>query len=211
MTESSFSSKVAKKAAPRARRAGDKRDRILDAAVRVFAKSGFYATRVSEIAKAAGVADGTIYLYFASKEALLISLFEDRIGRMLAIMQRELPKRKTGPERLRAVIEMQLGLLEGEPNLAEVFTVIVRQSNELMKKHAAPHFMAYLDAIAKIIVYGQERGEFRKDASPSLVARAIFGALDGITLTWALGTASPGGLRRAATGVAELLLRGLAE
>jgi TetR/AcrR family fatty acid metabolism transcriptional regulator len=192
------------------RRAGDKRDRILAAAVKVFAKSGFHATRVSEVAKAAGVADGTIYLYFKSKEELLVSLFEDRVERLLTFMREELPKQPNAPARLRAVIEMQLGLLEGERELAEVITVILRQSTRLMKEFAAPRFLAYLDAIAKIVAEGQAAGDFRKDVSPHIAARAVFGALDGITLTWALGRAERGALARAATQLGDILLRGLA-
>jgi TetR/AcrR family fatty acid metabolism transcriptional regulator len=191
------------------RRGGDKRERILSAAVRVFAKNGFYATRVSEVAKAAGVADGTIYLYFKSKEELLVSLFEDRVERLLSYMKKELPKNASAKDRLRAVIEMQLGLLEGERDLAEVITVILRQSTKLMKEYAHPRFLAYLDSIARIIQEGQASGEFRKDMSPHLVARATFGALDGIALTWALGRAEQGALRRSAGQLAELFLRGL--
>jgi TetR/AcrR family fatty acid metabolism transcriptional regulator len=192
------------------RRSGDKRDRILKAAVKVFARSGFHATRVSEVAKAAGVADGTIYLYFESKEELLFSLFEDRIDKLLTFMREELPKKADAPARLRAVIDMQLGVLEGERDLAEVITVILRQSTKLMKEYAAPHFNAYLDAIAKIIAEGQSTGAFRQDVSPHIAARAIFGALDGITLTWALGRAEQGALGRAAGQLAEVFLRGLA-
>src|ERR1700712_543238 len=103
-------------------RPADKRDRILVAAEVVFARHGFFAARVSEIAKAAGVADGTIYLYFKSKDELLVSLFEDRVERLLAFMREELPKHETAPDKLRRVIEMQLGLLEGERDLAEVIT-----------------------------------------------------------------------------------------
>jgi TetR/AcrR family fatty acid metabolism transcriptional regulator len=192
------------------RRSGDKRDRILKAAVKVFARNGFHATRVSEVAKAAGVADGTIYLYFKSKEELLFSLFEDRVDKLLAFMREELPKKKDAPARLRAVIDMQLGLLEGERDLAEVITVILRQSTRLMKEFAAPHFSSYLDAIAKIIAEGQAAGSFRTDVSPHVAARAIFGALDGITLTWALGRAEQGALGRAAGQLGDVLLRGLA-
>ncbi|HVJ92404.1 MAG TPA: TetR/AcrR family transcriptional regulator [Labilithrix sp.] len=192
------------------RRAGDKRERILKAAVKVFARSGFHATRVSDIAKAAGVADGTIYLYFESKDELLLSLFEDRVGKLLTFMREELPKLPDPPARLRAVIDMQLGLLAGERDLAEVITVIVRQSTRLMKEYAAPHFSAYLDAIAKIIAEGQSTGAFRQDVSPHIAARAIFGALDGITLTWALGRAEQGALGRAAGQVADVFLAGLA-
>lgn len=195
--------------AAKRRRSRDKRDRILKAAVKVFAKNGFHATRVSEVAKAAGVADGTIYLYFKSKEELLVSLFEDRVSKLLAFMSESLPKLESAPERLRAVIDMQLGLLEGERDLAEVVTVIIRQSTRLMKEFAAPKFLAYLDAIAKIVQEGQQSGDFRPDVSPHIVARAVFGALDGITLTWALGRAEQGALARAATQVSEVFLRGL--
>ncbi|MFO0644578.1 MAG: TetR/AcrR family transcriptional regulator [Polyangiaceae bacterium] len=225
MTESSFTTRKRAKAPPkpkarapkappkeeaeRPRRSGDKRERILAAAVRVFAKNGFYATRVSEVAKAAGVADGTIYLYFRSKDELLVSLFEDRVEKLLAFMKRELPLRKDARERLRAVIELQLGLLEDERDLAEVITVILRQSTKLMKEFAAPRFMAYLDAIAKVVAEGQAEGVFRSDVSPGLVARATFGALDGIALTWALGRAEQGALGRAARQLADVILRGL--
>lgn len=201
--------KRASAAASKRRRAGDKRDRILDAAVKVFARTGFHATRVSEVAKAAGVADGTIYLYFKSKEELLVSLFEDRVEKLLAHMTAELPKEPNAPARLRSIIDMQLGLLEGERELAEVITVILRQSTRLMKELAAPHFLAYLDAIAKVIAEGQAAGDFRRDVSPHIAARAIFGALDGITLTWALGRAEQGALARAAGQLADILLRGL--
>jgi TetR/AcrR family transcriptional regulator, fatty acid metabolism regulator protein len=210
MSESSLSGGKARgRARSKPTRGGDKRERILDAAVRVFAKKGFYATRVSEVAKAAGVADGTIYLYFRSKDALLVSLFEDRVERLLAFMQTELPKTASAPEKLRRIIELQLGLLEGERDLAEVVTVILRQSTKLMKEYAAPKFNAYLDAIARVVSDGQRDGELRPDVSPHLAARAIFGALDGITMTWALGRADRGGLVGASGQLAELVLRGL--
>jgi len=125
-------------------------------------------------------------------------------------MTKELPKEKDAPARLRAIIDLQLGLLEEERELAEVITVILRQSTRVMKELAAPHFTAYLDAIAKVIAEGQAAGQFRADISPNIAARAIFGALDGITLTWALGKAEHGALGRAAGQLADILLRGLA-
>jgi TetR/AcrR family fatty acid metabolism transcriptional regulator len=215
----SASSAGARRSLPKARRApergtpasrgGDKRERILDAAVRVFARKGFHATRVSEVAKAAGVADGTIYLYFESKEHLLVSLFEHRVERLLQYMENELPRAPTASHRLQRIIELQLGLLEGERDLAEVVTVIFRQSTRLMKEHGAPKFNAYLDAIARVIAEGQESGELRDDISPHVAARAVFGALDAITMTWALGKAEHGGLLRASGQLVEMILRGL--
>jgi TetR/AcrR family fatty acid metabolism transcriptional regulator len=108
------------------------------------------------------------------------------------------------------VIELQLGLLDGERDLAEVITIILRQSTKLLKEYAAPKFTAYLDAIARVVADGQEAGDFRRDVSPHLVARATFGALDGIALTWALGRAEQGALRKAAGQLADVFLRGLA-
>jgi TetR/AcrR family fatty acid metabolism transcriptional regulator len=219
MSESSLSARRGAKAPARragrsadgaAKRGGDKRERILRAAVKVFARSGFHAARVSEVAKAAGVADGTIYLYFKSKDELLVSLFEDRVERLLTYLRDELPKLEGAAARLRRVIELQLGLLEGERDLAEVITVILRQSSKLMKEYAAPKFTAYLDAIARVVSDGQKSGEFRDDVSPHLVARATFGALDGVALTWALGKAEQGALVRSAGQIAGVLLRGLA-
>jgi TetR/AcrR family fatty acid metabolism transcriptional regulator len=208
VTESRFSSRGGDSRRARARE-GDKRDRILRAATKVFARKGFHATRVSEVAKAAGVADGTIYLYFKSKDDLLVSLFEDRVVLLLATLERELARRQTYEDKLRCVLELQLGLLEGERDLAEVITVNLRQSTRLMKQYAAPKFMQYLDVIARVVEGGQKAGEFRPDLSPHLVARAVFGALDGLTMTWALGKAEAGGLSRAATQVADVFLRGL--
>ena len=211
MSESSLSARRARgRKAERPARGGEKRERILDAAVRVFARKGFYATRVSEVARAAGVADGTIYLYFKSKDELLVSLFEHRVERLLAFLARELPQQATASAKLQRIIELQLGLLEGERDLAEVVTVILRQSTKLMKEYAAPKFTAYLDVIAGVVADGQTSGELRKGVSPHLAARAIFGALDAIAMTWALGKADRGGLVRASGQLTSMVLRGLA-
>lgn len=220
MTESRFSDGGAEERAPRTgpragrarggrRSTGDKRERILRAATRVFARKGFYATRVSEVAKAAGVADGTIYLYFKSKDELLISLFEDRVERLLETMRRDIARLESPEAKLRRIIELQLGLLDEERDLAEVITVSLRQSTRLLRQYAAPKFTAYLETIASVVAEGQKIGAFRSDVVPFDAARAVFGALDGLALTWALGAANPGGLRRTAGEVAEIFLRGL--
>jgi TetR/AcrR family fatty acid metabolism transcriptional regulator len=210
MSESSLSGRPSRRGAPRAPgRGGDKRERILRAAIKVFARNGFYDTRVSEVAKAAGVADGTIYLYFKSKDELLRSLFEDRVETLLTYLKSELPKESSAAGKLRRIIEIQLGILEGERDLAEVFTIILRQSTKLLRQYAAPKFTAYLDLIAAVVSEGQAAGDFRTDVPPLIVARATWGALDGIALTWALGKAERGALVRAAAQLADVVLRGL--
>lgn len=187
----------------------DKRDRILKAAIKVFAKNGFYATRVSEIAKAAGVADGTIYLYFKNKDDVLITIFEDGIQQLLSILREVASSDEPFDARITRVVELQLGLLEDQRDLAEVITVNLRQSSSLLKQYAAPLFMEYIDVIAGLIRDGQNRGAFRDDLNPRVVARSLFGALDAILLTWALGEADPASLRKAAGHCASLFLEGL--
>lgn len=195
----------------RDRKGTDKHERILRAAIKVFASKGFYATKVSEIAKTAGVADGTIYLYFKNKDDLLISIFEDRITRLIAVLRTEIDAAEGFDEKLRVVVELQLGLLEGQRDLAEVVTVNLRQSSRLMKQYAAPLFTEYLDLIASVIASGQAQGLVRADLSPRVVAIGLWGALDGIALTWALGGKSdePEALRRGARQIASVFLHGV--
>lgn len=187
----------------------DKRARILKAAIKVFAKNGFYATRVSEIANAAGVADGTIYLYFKNKDDVLITIFEEGISQLLTILREVGESNEPFETRISRIIELQLGLLEDQRDLAEVITVNLRQSSRLLKQYAAPLFMQYIDVIAGVVREGQEEGAFRRDLNPRVVARSLFGALDAILLTWALGEGDPAALRKAAAHCASLFLEGL--
>ena len=193
------------------KRTGEKRERILQAAIRVFAEKGFYATRVSEIAKAAGVADGTIYLYFENKDDVLVSIFRDRIGQLLEILEKVVNSDRSIEDRVRKIMELQLGLLEEQRDLAEVITVNLRQSSSLLKEYAAPLFTRYLELIANMIADGQKDGAFRDDINPRVAARALWGGLDGIALTWALSdkTPKPTKLRKAATQYASIFLEGL--
>ncbi len=187
----------------------DKRERILRAAIKVFARKGFHATRVNEIAKAAGVADGTIYLYFKNKDDVLVCIFEDRITRLLEVLRRELERSPSFEERMRRIVGLQLGLLEGQRDLAEVITVNLRQSSKLLKQYATPLFVEYLEVLASVIADGQREGVVRTDAHPRILARALFGALDGVALTWALGGAEPGTLTKAAVQITSVFLDGI--
>jgi TetR/AcrR family fatty acid metabolism transcriptional regulator len=161
-----------------------KRERILDAAVRVFAAEGFYNAKVSQIAEAAGVADGTIYLYFKSKDDLLISLFEDRMERINARLHAALESERGAAERLRRVVRFHLEEVEQNPHMAEVICVELRQSSKFIKEYANPKFAEFLRLIAGAVAAGQAAGELRRDLDPQLIARALFGALDEIALAW---------------------------
>lgn len=193
----------------RTRDPSDKRERILRAAIRVFARKGFYATRVSEIAKAAGVADGTIYLYFKNKDDVLISLFQERVGRLVEELRREASADAPVLERLNRIIAIQLGQLEGRRDLAEVVTVNLRQSTKLLKQYAVPLFTQYMSVVAQLVEEGQAKGELRADVSPDVVARALWGSLDGVLLTWTMTDGDSASLRRAAHDLSTLYVEGL--
>ncbi|HVK87742.1 MAG TPA: TetR/AcrR family transcriptional regulator [Kofleriaceae bacterium] len=164
---------------------GDKRERILVAAERIFAKHGFFAARVTEIAKEAGVADGTIYLYFKSKDDLLISLFESRMKQvndeLRAVIASEPPQRQ-----LHAFIRTYLRLIHDEPAAAEVLTIELRQSSKFMKEYDNPQFADFLRMLGGIITAGQERGEIDASIPSHVAARMIFGILDELALAWLL-------------------------
>ena len=189
--------------------AGDKRARILAAAEEVFARRGFYNARVSEIARAAGVADGTIYLYFKSKDDLLISLFETRMKDVIGELETAVPPDGAAPLRLSAFISAYLRLIRDRPQIAEVLTVELRQSSKFMKEYSNPRFGEFLKLLAGIISEGQSRGELDDEIPAPIAARAIFGVLDELALAWLLGGHNKFDIVRAADWVGAMTLRGL--
>jgi TetR/AcrR family fatty acid metabolism transcriptional regulator len=162
----------------------ERRAAILDAAIETFAQRGFHHARVSDVARQAGVADGTIYLYFKSKDDLLISLFEEKMEEIVEAFRVEVNQRESAQERLRCFIEFHLKIVAERPTLAEVMTVELRQSAKFMREYKAPQFGAYLSLLSDVISYGQERGEISATLDPLLTRRIIFGALDELSLYW---------------------------
>jgi TetR/AcrR family fatty acid metabolism transcriptional regulator len=164
-----------------------KRRRILDAAVRVFARKGFFGARVSEIARRAGVADGTVYLYFRDKEDVLASVFEDVMAEHVARGRDELQTLADGAARLRRVAEYHLELLGKNPDLAVVFQVELRQSTKFMERFTATAFQDYLSLIEQTIEQAQREGRVRTDLPRKLLSKALFGILDEMVTSWILG------------------------
>jgi len=138
----------------------DKRARILDAAVKVFAERGYFSSTVAEIARAAGVADGTIYLYFKSKDDLLLRLFDEKMTQLLAEAKAALAEERDAPSRLKRFIQLHFSLVEKNPDLASVLVVELRQSAQFLKSADRQKLgAAYLDLIAQVVREGQEKGE----------------------------------------------------
>ncbi len=186
----------------------DKRRKILDAAVSVFAQNGYYSSKVSDIAREAGVADGTIYLYFKNKEDLLIQVFLDTMTVILERQEQVLAEIADPTDRLRAFITTHYELVASSPALAEVVTVELRQSSKFMRSTDMKPFGKYLAIIARIVQEGQDVGAFATDVQPRRVARALFGVLDEFALEWAMAE-QPAPLTEMADETTQIFLEGL--
>lgn len=163
-----------------------KRDRILRSAIRVFSQKGFFHSRISDVARLAGVADGTIYLYFKNKDDLLISLFEEKMAEVVADVRLRVAAADGALDRLRIFIENHMDLLVREAGLIEVLQVELRQSDRFMKQYVPAKFLEYLDVISEILDRGKREGIFRRDLNVTLARRAVFGALDEMALAYVL-------------------------
>ena len=162
-----------------------KRARILDAAEVIFARHGFFAAKVSDVAKEAGVADGTIYLYFKNKDDLLISLFERRMVQLNDGLKAAIAG-KQPRDALRAFIRTHMQILADHPTATEVLTIELRQSSKFMKEYDNPAFVDFLRTLGGILAAAQEAGEFDDAIPPHIAARMIFGLLDELALAWVL-------------------------
>jgi TetR/AcrR family fatty acid metabolism transcriptional regulator len=191
------------------RRTDDKRQRILRAATRVFARKGYFASRVSDIARRAGVADGTIYLYFRNKDDILVSLFDEVMAEHIAKGRLEVEALSGARERLHAIAAHHLRLFGENQDLAVVFQVELRQSTKFMERFTASWFKDYLDLLTEVIEEGQRDGSLRPDLPRKLVAKAFFGALDEMVTSWILGRRDYD-LGELAAPVVDLILKGAA-
>uniref|UniRef100_A0A831ZWG7 TetR/AcrR family transcriptional regulator n=1 Tax=Desulfacinum infernum TaxID=35837 RepID=A0A831ZWG7_9BACT len=188
----------------------DKRRRILDAAVKVFAEKGFFQARVSDIARLAGVADGTIYLYFKNKDDLLISIFEEKMKEINVKFRDALATEKDPVQRFRRLIAMHLAGFQAYPELAAVLQVELRQSSRFMREYKKVELKNYLDLMGDVVREGQHQGVFRQDIPLGLVKRFVFGALDEVVSTWVLA-GRPYDLESLADPLVDLFLNGLRE
>jgi len=191
------------------KRTSDKRSRILEAAVKVFARKGYFGARVSEIAKNANVADGTIYLYFRNKEDILVSLFDEVMSEHIDKGREELAAVEGAEARLLVIAKHHLRLLGHNRDLAVVFQVELRQSTKFLERFTAGWLQDYLAVISEVIEEGQNDGSFRPDVSRKLATKAFFGALDEMVTSWILSSKDYDLVSQAAP-VVDLFLRGAA-
>ncbi|PYR64255.1 MAG: TetR family transcriptional regulator [Acidobacteria bacterium] len=163
-----------------------KREAILRAATDVFAGRGFFNAQVADVARAAGVAAGTVYLYFRSKDDLLVSIFERTMREALADGQQAVASLRDPAERLRRLARLHLARLGRDRNLAIVFQVELRQSTKFMERFSSTLLREYLGLIRAAIADGQAAGVFRGSLNATAAAKMFFGALDEMATNWIL-------------------------
>jgi TetR/AcrR family fatty acid metabolism transcriptional regulator len=167
-----------------------KRESILRAATRVFARNGYFNSKVTDIAHAAGVADGTVYLYFKSKEEILHSIFDQNMAEAIAADRKLIDKLHDPREKLRRIAALHLERLGADRDLAVVFQVELRGSTKFMQEFSAAGFAEYLGLLRAIFEEGQRAGVFRKELNAKVAAKIFFGALDEMATNWIISKRS---------------------
>lgn len=191
------------------RKDNEKYHRIIEAATKVFAQNGFYQSKIAQIAKEAGVADGTIYIYFDNKDDILISLFEEQMKVVLDNMALQVARINDPVLKLETFASTHLGLIEMNKDMAEIIQVELRQSGKFMKEYKNERFAEYLDIIGDIIIEGQKSGLFKKDVIPGVAKRAFFGALDEVSRFWVLSSRKQYDIRTVAKQISGFFLNGI--
>ncbi|WP_136605773.1 TetR/AcrR family transcriptional regulator [Paenibacillus dokdonensis] len=162
----------------------EKYELILNAALNVIAENGFHGSQISKIAKEAGVADGTIYLYFKNKEDILISLFQERLGNLVAMFHSSVKETNSADDALRKVCEIHFTELENNVNLAYVTQIELRQSSLELRKAIGLVVKPYIQLIEHIVERGMSEGSFRQNLDVKLTRLLIFGAMDEVVTSW---------------------------
>ena len=186
----------------------DKREAILRAATKVFAGRGYFNSKVSDIAGEAGIADGTVYLYFKSKDEILHSIFDRAMAEFIAEGKKEIASLNKPTEKLKRIAELHLSRLGADRDMAIVFQVELRGSTKFMQAFSAAGFGEYLDIIRSTIEDGQKAGVFRTDVKPIVAAKILYGALDEMVTNWVLSVKDYP-LSPMASEVLKIFLRGI--
>ncbi|PYM12096.1 MAG: TetR family transcriptional regulator [Candidatus Rokuibacteriota bacterium] len=187
----------------------DKPQQIIDAAVRVFARNGYYHSRVSDIAREAGIASGTIYLYFKTKDDILVTLFREKMADWVAHARREISGEPDALAKIRRLVALHFQVLETDPDLAEVVQVELRQGHKFFRGASAHEVSSYFALITSVLDEGMQAGLIRRDVPTKIATKMLFGAMDQLATSWVLGKRTYR-LTDAADAVAAIFLKGVA-
>ena len=186
----------------------DKPHQIIDAAVRVFARNGYYNSRVSDIAREAGIAAGTIYLYFKTKDEILVTLFREKMAEWVALVRKAIAGERDPVAKIRKIVALHFKMLEEHPELAEVVQVELRQGQKFFRGASAHEISAYFDVIQGVLEEGVAAGRIRHDLPVKIATKMLFGAMDQLATSWVLGKRAYR-LTDAADAVATIFLKGV--
>ena len=186
----------------------DKPQQIVDAAVRVFARNGYYNSRVSDIAREAGIAAGTIYLYFKTKDEILVTLFREKMAQWVAVVRQEIAGEPDAVAKVRKLVGLHFDVLERNPDLAEVLQVELRQGHKFFRGASAQEVSAYFELIASVLEEGIAAGHFQHDLPVKVATKMLFGAMDQVATSWVLGKRAYR-LTDSAEAVATIFLKGV--
>jgi len=187
-----------------------KPQQIIDAAIRVFARNGYYNSRVSDIAREAGIASGTIYLYFKTKDEILVTLFREKMAEWVAHVRHEIAGEPDPVAKIRRLVALHFSVLERHPDLAEVVQVELRQGHKFFRGASAHEVSAYFALIGSVLEQGIAAGQFRGDLPVKVATKVLFGAMDQVATSWVLGKRAYR-LSEAAEPVANIFLQGVAK
>ena len=162
----------------------DKYRRILEAAISVFAEQGFYQSTVAQIAKAAGVADGTIYLYFKNKDDILVQFYQYKTRQIFERFREAVNQPASAEDKLRCLIRVHLQEFQKDRNMAIVYQAETHQNRRLGHEQIKEMSKMYRDIISEVVEQGQEEGSIRKDLYMGIVKRFINGAVDEVINSW---------------------------
>jgi TetR/AcrR family fatty acid metabolism transcriptional regulator len=161
-----------------------KRQRILDAAVRTFGRRGYHDAKIADIAAAARVAEGTVYLYFRNKEDLFATVFDEKMDDLLARGREIVRAESSAADRLTQLVDLHLTFLASDRDLASLFQIELRRSARMLQRVIRSKLVDYFRLLGGVLKDGIERGEFRAQLSPRLAVRVLFGAADEIVSEW---------------------------
>ena len=186
----------------------DKPQQIIEAAVRVFAREGYYNSRVSDIAHEAGIAAGTIYLYFRTKDDILVTLFRYKMAEFVGALRKAIAGEPDAASKVRRLVSLHFSMLEENPDLAEVVQVELRQGQKFFRGASSQEIGAYFALIGSVLEEGVAQGRFRSDLPVKVATKMLFGAMDQMATSWVLGKRGYR-LVDTADAVAEIFLQGV--
>ena len=186
----------------------EKRKRILDSAIKVFARTGYSDARMQDVAKEADVSHGTVYVYFKNKDTLFVSIFQEILGELIQYIGSEIQKEKNAEDKLRRMISMQLDIIEENPDLTKLILIEFPRSGNFLSDSNTDVLSRYIDLISDVIKQGIDGGIFSIGIRTDIIATMIYAGIQGIATRWILDGMSYS-LKVMHKEITDILLNGL--